>query len=216
MIRAAAEHRNVRTDFPSGRTVSPQRRASSVEIEEEASLIRRTREGSHSAFAELVQRHHRLVRVILGRYLRDDYEVDEVAQRAFIEAFRSIDQFRGESNFGSWVVAIARRQAAMFVRSESRRRKRETTVGELALLNWNQRGVEETADTAHQLKKLSECLKRLPGGSHSLVTRYYFERQSIEGISAEQGRSQGALRMQLMRIRSALAECISQRADEDR
>ena len=211
MIRAA-EYRNTRTGLLNGRLVSPQRQAISVESEEESSLVQRTREGSHTAFAELVRRHHTVVRAVLGRSLRDDNEVDEVAQRAFIEAYRSINRFRGDSSFRSWVVAIARRQAAMFVRGETRRRKREATAGEIALMHWSERGAEETNDVEGQLKNLSECLQRLPAGSHALVTRYYFERQSVEGIAAGQARSQGAIRMQLMRIRKALAECISQRA----
>lgn len=209
MIRTP-ELRDVFSGKTIGRSASPLRQMSSVQIEDESTLVEQTREGSHRAFAELVRRHHRIVRVFLGRYLRDESEVDEIAQQAFIEAYRSIDRYRAQASFRSWLIAIAKRQAAMFVRGESRRRKRESTAGELALLNWNEKG-EESHDR-DQLDHLSQCLKQLPSGSHSLVTRFYFERQSIQGIADGLKRKPGAIRMQLMRIRKSLAECITQRA----
>jgi RNA polymerase sigma-70 factor (ECF subfamily) len=212
MIRAA-ENPNVGP----GRSRTGQSRpvqSRPVEIESEPSLIRRTKDGSHAAFAELIRRNHAAVRAVLGRYLRDDNEVDELAQRAFISAYRSIDQFRGDASFGSWLVAIARRQAAMYVRDETRRRRHEATAGELALLAWTNESFDEKDDVEGKLVTLAECLQRLPASSHDVVSRYYFERQSIEAIAAGQGRSRGAIRMLLMRIRKALAKCISQRLSE--
>lgn len=209
MIRTA-ELRNAFFPKANSWSASPRRQMSSVQFEDESKLVEQARAGSHPAFAELVRRHHRIVRVFVGRYLRDESEVDEISQRAFIEAYRALGRFRGQSSFQSWLIAIAKRQAAMFVRGETRRRKRETTAGELALLKWNES--EKEGHDQDQLDHLSKCLQQLPSGSHSLVTRFYFERQSIQCIAEGLERSPGAIRMQLMRIRKALAECITQRA----
>jgi RNA polymerase sigma-70 factor (ECF subfamily) len=212
MIRAA-ENPNEKTDRSRiGPLQSVQ--SKSVESESENSLIRQTRNGSHSAFAELIRRHQSTVRAVLGRYLRDDDEVDELAQRTFISAFRSMDRFRGDASFSSWLVAISRRQAAMYFRDESRRRKHETTAGELSLLTWTDASFDRNDDVESKLVTLSECLRGLPANSHDVVTRFYFERQSIDVIASSQGRSPGAIRMLLMRIRRTLAKCISLRLVE--
>lgn len=188
--------------------------SSSVETELESSLIQRSREDSHAAFGELVRRNQTVVRAVLGRYLRDDNEVDELAQRAFIAAYRSLDHFRGESSFTSWLVSIARRQAAMYLRGETRRRKREVTAGELALLAWTDQSIDEQEVMADRLETLVKCLQRLPPTSTEVVTRYYFRQQTIAAIAHGLGRSQGAIRMLLMRIRRSLAACISQRLSD--
>lgn len=190
--------------------------SSPVDIQPESSLIQQTREGSHSAFAELIRRNHVAVRVVLGRYSRDNDEVDELAQRAFIAAFHAIDQFRGDAKFGSWLVAIARRQAAMYVREENRRRKHELTAGERALQAWAESSQQGAEDLPDRLATLAECLQMLPPHSHDIVTGYYFDRQSIEDIALTQGRSKGSIRMLLVRIRRSLAKCISQRFVQDR
>lgn len=207
MIRAAEKANDGLEPFTT-------RQSRSVEIESESSLIRQTQDGSHAAFAELIRCNHAAVRAVLGRYLRDDNEVDELAQRAFVIAFRSIAEFRGDSSFGSWLAAIARRQAAMYMRDESRRRKHETTAGELALLAWTDESFQQDDDVQSKLATLDECLKRLPAGSHDVVTRFYSEGESIDVIAEGQGRSRGAIRMWLMRIRKTLAECISKRLSE--
>lgn len=212
MIRAA-ENPNVDIGRPAiGQSKSAWSRP--VETESECALIQRTRNGSHTAFAELIRRNHGSVRAVLYRYFRDDDEIDELAQRAFISAFRSIDQFRGDARFGSWLVAIARRQAAMYLREESRRRKHEASAGELVLQRWSDDSSDGEEDTESKLATLAECLRLLPPHSHDAVQQFYFERQSIDSIAASQGRSAGATRMLLMRIRRTLAKCVKQRLPE--
>ncbi|MCG8648473.1 MAG: sigma-70 family RNA polymerase sigma factor [Pirellulales bacterium] len=178
--------------------------------ESEEQLVARAREGSHSAFAVLVARHRGVVRGVLGRYFRDDNEVDELAQRAFVFAYRSLDGYRGESSFRSWLVSIARRQAAMYIREESRRKRRERSVGETALLKWTAGDCNEGDDVSDKLEALAMCLERLPGHSRELVRHYYFEQRGIEMIARGMDRSRGAVRMSLLRVRQALAKCVSQ------
>lgn len=183
----------------------------SMASEPEESLVQRAKSGCHIAFGELVRQHQGVVRAVLGRYLRDDNEVDELAQRVFVAAYRSLDSFRGESKFSSWLVAIARHQVAMYVRGEARRRQRESRVAEVAIAEWTNQlaGVSDRAD--EKLDALSECLQQLPKTSQDVVKRFYFEREAIDSIAQGQSRSSGAIRMMLMRVRQALATCVSNR-----
>jgi RNA polymerase sigma-70 factor (ECF subfamily) len=174
-------------------------------------LVQRAQSGCHEAFGELVRQHHRVVRAMLARYLRDDNEIDELSQRVFVSAFRSLSKFRGESSFASWLVAIARHQAAMYIRGEVRRRQRETSAAEIAMAAWTNELTRDADEPADKLEALTECLDRLPQTSRDVVQKFYFERAAIDSIAQQQGRSAGAIRMMLMRIRQALANCVSNR-----
>lgn len=185
-----------------------------VETESEQSLIAQTKLGSHTAFAELIRRNHSVLKAVLGRYLRDNDEVDELAQRSFVAAFRSIENFRGDASFSTWLISIARRQTTMFLRDESRRRKHETTAAELAVIQMSAESSDDLNDVDGKLATLAKCLDRLPKGSRDIVNQYYFEQDSIASIASNLKRSRGAVRMLLLRIRRSLANCISKRLSE--
>jgi RNA polymerase sigma-70 factor (ECF subfamily) len=74
-------------------------------------LVRRAQAGDADAFGELVERNRRAVfRAVLAA-LGSAAEADDVAQDAFVTAYRKLDSFRGEAAFRTWVLAIAWRKA---------------------------------------------------------------------------------------------------------
>ena len=73
---------------------------------EEAELIRRCQEGETAAFDQLVLRHQQLVFAVALRMLCDYHEATEVAQEAFVRAYRAIGGFRGEAKFSTWLLSI--------------------------------------------------------------------------------------------------------------
>jgi RNA polymerase sigma-70 factor (ECF subfamily) len=80
-------------------------------VEEEARLLARAREGDFEAFAEFVRRFERRVRALLGRLLDDERDVEEAAQDTFVQAWRSLDSFRGEAAPFTWLYRIAVNEA---------------------------------------------------------------------------------------------------------
>lgn len=74
-------------------------------------LVERARQGDTAAFGELVDRHRTpVLRAALAAMGSRD-EAEEVAQEAFVAAYRSLGGFRGEASFRTWVIAIAWRKA---------------------------------------------------------------------------------------------------------
>ena len=70
-------------------------------------LVERVQQGDRSAFDMLVVRYqHKVVKLIM-RYVRDQAEAQDVAQEAFIKAYRAIPRFRGDSAFYTWLYRIA-------------------------------------------------------------------------------------------------------------
>ncbi|MEJ0084367.1 MAG: RNA polymerase sigma factor RpoE [Pseudomonadota bacterium] len=70
-------------------------------------LVRRVQRGDKSAFDLLVRKYqHKVVKLVL-RYVRNPAEAEDIAQEAFIKAYRALPQFRGDSAFYTWMYRIA-------------------------------------------------------------------------------------------------------------
>jgi RNA polymerase sigma-70 factor (ECF subfamily) len=71
------------------------------------SLVRRVQAGDRGAFDLLVLKYqHKVVKLVM-RYMKDPAEAEDVAQEAFIKAYRALPQFRGDSAFYTWLYRIA-------------------------------------------------------------------------------------------------------------
>src|ERR687897_2979957 len=71
------------------------------------SLVRRVQRGDKGAFDALVLKYqHKVVKLVM-RYVRNPAEAEDIAQEAFIKAYRALPQFRGDSAFYTWMYRIA-------------------------------------------------------------------------------------------------------------
>ena len=73
---------------------------------DDAALVEHARQGDETAFDHLVRRHQQQVYAVAVRMLGDLDEAKDVAQDAFVRAYRSIATFRGEAKFSTWMVSI--------------------------------------------------------------------------------------------------------------
>src|SRR3974390_470924 len=71
------------------------------------SLVRRVQRGDKGAFDALVLKYHTKVVRLVMRYVRNPADAEDVAQEAFIKAYRALPQFRGDSAFYTWLYRIA-------------------------------------------------------------------------------------------------------------
>ena len=181
-------------------------------MEHEADLIDQARKGSTSAFAELVRLHQGRVRAYIGRFTRNHDAVDDLAQEVFLGAHRSLLAWHEDSSFGVWLIGIARHQALSFLRDERRRRERESGSMAQALAEWrlSQAESESVEYAAARSQALSSCLDRLPTDGASLVDAHYFQGESLAAIAQSLGRTAGAVRMSLLRIRKLLRKCMEE------
>ena len=84
------------------------------------SLVRRVQGGDKGAFDALVRKYqHKLVKLVM-RYVRNPAEAEDIAQEAFIKAYRALPQFRGDSAFYTWLYRIAINTAKNAVVSRDR------------------------------------------------------------------------------------------------
>lgn len=84
-------------------------------------LVTRAQKGEKKAFDLLVAKYQRRLARLLSRFIRDNADIEDVTQEAFVKAYRSLPAFRGESAFYTWLYRIGINTAKNFLSSSSRR-----------------------------------------------------------------------------------------------
>src|SRR5690606_13706237 len=94
-----------------------------VETQQELDLelVRRVQRGESAAFDVLVRRHQHRIVSLVGRYIADWSECQDVAQDTFIRAYRAINSFRGDAQFSTWLHRIAVNTAKNHLAASNRR-----------------------------------------------------------------------------------------------
>jgi RNA polymerase sigma-70 factor (ECF subfamily) len=91
------------------------------EHESDQRLVLRVQHGDKRAFDVLVLKYQQRIASVVSRYLRDQDEVADVTQEAFIKAYRALANFRGDAQFYTWLYRIAINTAKNHLVAKSRR-----------------------------------------------------------------------------------------------
>lgn len=168
-------------------------------------LVARARQGEAQAFRALVERHRDRAYGLALRVLRSERDAEEVAQDAFVRAWRALPGFRGESKFGTWLHMIVMRRALDRVASLQGRRKREVGLeeaGEPA----SPADAGQAGERALLAMRLERMLDRLSEAQRAVVTLFYYEERSVEEVSSALGMPTGTVKTHLSRARATLRE----------
>ena len=140
--------------------------------------------------------------------LGDHSRAADVVQETNLVLWRKIDEFDPAKPFLPWAYAIARFQVLASLRDQSR--DRLLLDAELAELLSGE--VERESERLESVRiSLRECLQTLAPKSRELIDERYFRNVSIADLSQKLGRSAGAIKVAMLRIRRELAECVDRR-----
>lgn len=169
-------------------------------------LVRRSLAGEAGAFAQLVEKHQRLVFGVALSGARDAAAAEDVAQEAFVEAWRDLPRLRDPARVGSWIAGIARNLARSWHRHTARRSQRETTAIEAP-----QPAVPTPLDRALDRETQSlvrAALARIPAAYREALVLYYVKGRSVVEVATGLGISEDLARQRLSRGRRALRESL--------
>ena len=182
------------------------------EREADAALVERVQRGDKHAFELLVLKYQRKIMRLLSRLIHDPAEAEDVAQDAFIKAYRAIPQFRGESAFYTWLYRIAVNTAKNHLVARRRRpsgsAQYENEDGEtfdetdnLSDINTPEAAFasREIADTVNQ------AIDALPEELRTAIVLREIEGLSYEEIAQSMGCPIGTVRSRIFRAREAIA-----------
>jgi RNA polymerase sigma-70 factor, ECF subfamily len=100
-----------------------------VNLDDEPSLIAASRQGDPEAFASLVVRYQRMIHALTYRMSGSEADGADLAQEAFVQAWRRLAEFRGEARFSSWLYRIAVNHCLNWKAKQAREAKARTEWG---------------------------------------------------------------------------------------
>jgi len=161
--------------------------------DDDAELVAAARSGDERAVERLVRRHQAAAFRVAARIVGDDDAAADATQDAFLKAIRSLDTFRGDAAFRSWLLAIVANEA----RGALRRRKRRREVG---LDATEPRaapgpGVATRVVLRAEVERLRRCLAELPEKQRLAVALRLDEGLSFREVGEVIDSSEGAARV---------------------
>ena len=178
--------------------------------ETDKALVARVKQGDRTAFDLLFGRYQRRICGLVARHVRDPEEVEDVAQEAFIKAFRALPKFRGESAFYTWLYRIAINTARNHEITRSRRPPGvDIDVEDAQFMDGADRLIDtESPDAAASRDELAVAIEQavaaLPDDLRSALALREFEGLSYEQIAAVMESPVGTVRSRIFRAREAL------------
>ncbi|MCZ6831775.1 MAG: RNA polymerase sigma factor RpoE [Gammaproteobacteria bacterium] len=178
--------------------------------ETDQQLVERVQAGDKRAFDLLVLKYQHKIFGLISRYVQDSYEVQDVAQEAFIKAYRALPNFRGDSAFYTWLYRIAINTAKNHLVFRGRRppdRDVEVEDAEYFDSGAALRDIEnpENSLMGEELKTVVDnAIRELPDDLRSAVTLREFDGLSYEDIAEIMDCPVGTVRSRIFRARDAI------------
>jgi len=161
-------------------------------------LVQRARERDQDAFRELVERHRDRAYALALRMVRSAPDAEEVAQDAFVRAWRALPAFRGDARFSTWLYRIVARCALDRSAVLSRRRAREAPEE----ASWDVAAPESRPHPEREA--IERMLAGLTDPQRAAVVLFYYEDRSVEQVAEILGMPANTVKTHLSRARAAL------------
>ncbi len=182
-----------------------------LESEPDPDLVSRARSGHADAFRILVERHQDKLYSAVLRFCGDATDAEDILQRAFVNAWRKLPDFQGDSAFSTWMFRIAFNQAVSFRREGARHRRPslDATDGE-------GRGIEPAVHSDpsdgpvadDERRRVLRALDALDPGDRGILVLKDLEDKPYAEIAEILGIPVGTVRSRLFRARQALKEIL--------
>jgi RNA polymerase sigma-70 factor (ECF subfamily) len=182
-------------------------------------LVQRVQKGDRRAFDLLVLKYQQKIMSLISRYVHDADEVQDVAQEAFVKAYRALPNFRGDSAFYTWLYRIAINTAKNYLVSRSRRPPgRDVDLEDAQFMeSADQLRDAQTPENSlfgEELRAVvNETLADLPDDLRAAVTLREFDGLSYEEIAEVMECPVGTVRSRIFRAREAIDKRVRAQLD---
>ncbi|UNK50398.1 RNA polymerase sigma factor RpoE [Lysobacter sp. S4-A87] len=179
-----------------------------VELDQE--LVERVQRGDSAAFDALVRKYQHRITALIGRYIPDWSECQDVAQETFIRAYRALPNFRGDAQFYTWLHRIAVNTAKNYLVAQNRRPPTDDIdAGDAEQFDTGTR-LRDTDTPEHELlrqeieRTLMRVVETLPEELRTAITMREVEGLSYDEIAQKMGCPIGTVRSRIFRAREAI------------
>jgi RNA polymerase sigma-70 factor (ECF subfamily) len=184
-------------------------------------LVERVQAGDKRAFDLLVLKYQHKIISLVGRYVKDHHEAMDVSQEAFIKAYRALANFRGDSQFYTWLYRIAINTAKNYLVARNRRPP-DVDVEANEYGDYGSADIMADVDTPENLMardqlqdKVFATLEKLPDDLRTALTLREFEGMTYEQIAQVMDCPVGTVRSRIFRARDTIDKEVAKLMDPD-
>lgn len=177
-------------------------------MKDEEKVIARARRGDADAFGQLVAAYRDTVFRLALRMCGNEADADEVAQEAFLDAWRGLPNFRGESRFSTWLYQLTTHAAIDLLRREKRQPATED-IADVSAAD-HAPGPQQQAEQNERRQAVRQAILALPPEQRQVIVLRFMQELSYEEIGAALHLPAGTVKSRLNRAKAALKEILSQ------
>jgi RNA polymerase sigma-70 factor (ECF subfamily) len=170
--------------------------------------IRRAVNGDESALRAIWTQHAPRIDALVRRLVGDPDQAADVAQEVWIQIFRALPGYRGDSQFSTWAHRIAVNRTLNALRSLRRMAKVEVDIEEDSF------SVEHDGDRSMLAQTIDEAVQKLSPGARHVFVLHDVEGYTHEEIATELGITSGGSKSQLFKARAKLRRLLAPLMDE--
>ena len=178
-------------------------------------LINQIVDGDTNSFTILVDRYKDLVFTLALRMLKNREEAEEVAQDTFIKTYKSLDKFKGDSKFSTWIYRVAYNTCLDRIKKNKKHVNtieiNEFTAHQLVSID----NALDKMENEERQAAIQSCIDKLPSEESFLLTLYYFDDLSLNEISKIIGISSNSIKVKLFRCRKKLATILKSQLETE-
>lgn len=174
-------------------------------------LAQASARGDMKAFEMLYERHHRRVYSLCLRMVANSTEAEDLAQEVFIQLFRKVGSFRGESAFTTWLHRLTVNHVLMHFRKKGVKYEKTTEEGEIGEIQDILQSVSERPRFVDRIA-LDKAIAELPPGYRTVFVLHDVEGFEHEEVAGLLGVSVGTSKSQLHKARMRLRELLNKKS----
>lgn len=182
---------------------------------EDQYYINSTIGGDTKAFAVLVERYKHMVFTLALKILKNTEEAEEVAQDVFVKVYQSLQSFKGESKFSTWLYKIAYYKSLDYLKKQ----KRSLNTSSIdSAAEYHLPSIENTLDALEASERkgvIKRAIDELPQDDAVVITLHYFEELSLKEIAEIMSIEANTVKVRLFRSRKRLAQLLKNQLEPE-
>ena len=183
-----------------------------LDLDSDASLVKRAREGEYEAFEMLFDRHRTLVYRFAYQMVPRRDDAEDIVQEAFVRAYQNLHKYRDEAKFTTWLLRIVTNLCTDQARMSTRRTNLEQQEAQGAL-DWMTIGdIEDPIENLEEDRRkfaLRKALAALPVHHRSVIVLRDLQEKEYPEIAQILGCTVGGAKLRVLRARRALRDRIA-------
>jgi RNA polymerase sigma-70 factor (ECF subfamily) len=189
----------------------------------DAELVRRTAAHDHEAFRVLMKRHNQMLYRAARSILKNEAEAEDAVQEAYLQAYRAIGSFRGDSKVSTWLVRITVNEAITRLHKQTRRAEvirldgedpqQDQHFSEDSMNESAPEHPERAAQRAEARRLLEAKIDELPDAFRTVFVLRAVEEMTVEEAAVVLGIPEATVRTRFFRAKGLLRESLSREID---